>query len=356
MYDVIIVGGSFAGLATAQALRGRRVLLIDQRPIGSHQTSTCATPLPVAAAVGAAPAALEQHDTIVLHTGGDRILFPTRQPYITFDYAAFCRAMLAGTDAEVRQARVTALDGTSATTRDGVVAARFVVDASGWGGLRQATPGPARALPALGYGVETELAGRAPAGPGLHFYYERPRIRSGYAWVFGCGARFRIGVCAFTPGVALGPVLAAHLARFGLTAGRTHGGVLAFRPAPALAADRFEVGDAAGQCLPLTGEGIRTAIASGRACGRLLAAVLDGRLPAATARARHAAYRAAAAGQQRALLRTQAVLAAAPDPLRAVAGYVAALPPLRRGMLAWYDGGLEAAPLSSTGEPAAVAA
>ncbi len=39
----------------------------------------------------------------------------------------------------------------------------------------------------------------------------------------------------------------------------------------------FAVGDAAGQCLPLTAEGIRPAVYFGSACGRLAQSVLDGR-------------------------------------------------------------------------------
>ena len=39
----------------------------------------------------------------------------------------------------------------------------------------------------------------------------------------------------------------------------------------------FFAGDSAGHCLPLTAEGIRTALYFGLACGRELRAVLDGR-------------------------------------------------------------------------------
>ena len=45
MYDAIIAGASFAGLATAMQLRGYRVLLIDQYPVGAHQMSACGTPI-----------------------------------------------------------------------------------------------------------------------------------------------------------------------------------------------------------------------------------------------------------------------------------------------------------------------
>ena len=53
MYDVVIVGGSFAGLAVAMQLRGYRVLLLDQHPIGARQMSACGTPLATARALSA---------------------------------------------------------------------------------------------------------------------------------------------------------------------------------------------------------------------------------------------------------------------------------------------------------------
>ena len=91
-------------------LRGYRVLLIEQHPIGTHQMSACGTPLATARAVGAERAIQEVHDALVLHIGGQAIRFPLPDPYVTFDYRAFCAAMLARTDAEVRLARATGAD------------------------------------------------------------------------------------------------------------------------------------------------------------------------------------------------------------------------------------------------------
>jgi len=42
-YDVVTAGASFAGLAVAAQLRGKRVLLLDRKPIGTGQTSACGT-------------------------------------------------------------------------------------------------------------------------------------------------------------------------------------------------------------------------------------------------------------------------------------------------------------------------
>ena len=350
-YDVVIVGGSFAGLATALALRGHRVLIVDQRPIGAHQTSTCGTPLAAAQAVGAESAILEVHDALVLHTGRHTFAYPPGRPFVTFDYPAFCQAMLAQTDAEVWCARATAVGDTEVATTQGTVRARFVVDASGWQGLHARAAGPARARGGLGYGVETELPGAAPGGPNLHFYFDRALIREGYAWVFPCGQFFRIGVCTFDPAVRLGPVLDRHLARFGLRPGRTHGGVLATAPAPPIVGSHFVVGDAAGQCLPLTAEGIRAALDSGRQCGELVAAALAGEISAEDARAHYAAAIHAERRKRQALLRTQRLVATAPDGFRATAGRIAAPSVIVRRMMAWYFAAAGGAARATAGPP-----
>jgi len=52
----------------------------------------------------------------------------------------------------------------------------------------------------------------------------------------------------------------------------------------------FFAGDSAGHCLPLTAEGIRTALYFGLACGRELRGVLDGRSTRAQALARYSAF------------------------------------------------------------------
>ena len=52
----------------------------------------------------------------------------------------------------------------------------------------------------------------------------------------------------------------------------------------------FFAGDSAGHCLPLTAEGIRTALYFGLACGRELRAVLEGRATREQALARYGAF------------------------------------------------------------------
>ena len=73
----------------------------------------------------------------------------------------------------------------------------------------------------------------------------------------------------------------------GADAVRFQGNWIPHRLRPATEDGVFFVGDSAGHCLPLTAEGIRTALYFGVACGRELRAVLDGRQDVTTALRRY---------------------------------------------------------------------
>jgi flavin-dependent dehydrogenase len=229
IYDAVIVGASFAGLAAAMQLRDHRVLLLNQHPVGSHPMSACGTPLATAKAVGAAAATQEIHHALVLHTAGSTFRFDLQDPYVTFDYQTFCRAMLAQTDAEFRQIRAIELHNDQVLTEQGVVSARFVVNAAGWRLQAAQDSQGAAASQVAGYGLETELPVRLPQVRGMHFYFEKQIVSNGYAWVFPCGDSVRIGIGSFVPGVKLRPRLEEFLNRFDLRIGATHGGVLAIQ-------------------------------------------------------------------------------------------------------------------------------
>ena len=71
------------------------------------------------------------------------------------------------------------------------------------------------------------------------------------------------------------PALQSFLRRSGLEPGSIHGGYLATGWQSPVTGNVFVAGDAAGQCLPLTGEGIRTAVLAGERLGVYLREVLD---------------------------------------------------------------------------------
>lgn len=80
VYDVIIAGGSFAGLAVATQLRGRRVLILDRKPVGTGQTSACGTIMPVLEHWHAEESVLQVHHSLFLHTAGRDIEFKPPTP------------------------------------------------------------------------------------------------------------------------------------------------------------------------------------------------------------------------------------------------------------------------------------
>jgi flavin-dependent dehydrogenase len=86
---------------------------------------------------------------------------------------------------------------------------------------------------------------------------------------------------------------------------------------PAVEDGIFFAGDSAGHCLPLTAEGIRTALYFGLACGRELRAALDGRCTREQALARYGAFSASHEPKYRWLLNAQRAIGRM-NPSRAV--------------------------------------
>lgn len=343
-YDVIIVGGSFAGLAVAMQLRGQRVLIADQYPIGSHQMSACGTPLTTTRAVGAEASILDVHADLMLHAAKKVIRFPLRDPYVTFDYAVFCQAMLAQTDAEVWQARVTDVTAQGVETTQGPATGKFVVNASGWRSLPQGSDAGNRPDQSLGYGLETELPVRWNE-PGLHFFFVKDLVRNGYAWIFPCGETTRFGVGSFEKELKLRGALDRFLDRYSLQRGETHGGILAIARHPPLHEGIFVVGDAAGQCLPVTGEGIRTAIFHGIHCGQAINRVLTGDLTPEEAKNLYTLQVLGMSRLHSRLLKMQTLVAHTPESLLALASQLCARPALAQWLMDryWSDSGWFAA-------------
>ena len=297
---VLIAGASFAGLAVAQVLQ-ERALLIDPEEIGDGQTSACGAPVRVLEALGAAASIQDVQHDLVIHTPGREVRWPVPEPFCTFDYRACCRAAFAASGAAFVRASVHGRRGAVALTSAGELPARVLVDATGWraamarrdaastSGTRAAPPGEGRSAGAGRYfGLEAEVPASWDAG--LHFYFWPEIVRDGYAWVFPAGRVARVGVLSYRSRSSLGSQLEAFLTRLGLPTGPRHGGFLGTRLRPPVVDGAFVVGDAAGHCLPFTGEGIRSAVWAGQVCGGLVRRVLDGEISAAAAAARYTRY------------------------------------------------------------------
>lgn len=277
-YDVIIAGGSFAGLAAAAQLRGKRVLLIEPHDIGVVQTSACGTLLSVLEAMGTLDSLLQVHDRLVLHLGQRMFEYPTPYSFCTFDYRIFCKRLLKHSDVEILHASVLGHRGHTVAATRGVFDAEILIDATGWRAAL-ATDSPHRAGQHNGrsFGLETTIP---VSESGLHFYYEPHRLGPfNVGWIFPIGARSRAGLGSYFGQTQLSEALANFTrAEFGLSPDGRHGGYFPNRLRPATTDHVFRVGDAAGQCLPLTGEGIRPALYFGAAAGRLARRVINGTL------------------------------------------------------------------------------
>lgn len=337
-YDCVIVGASFAGLAAARPLRGRRVLLLDREPIGDHPTSACALPLRTARWLGVEESILATERHLRLEVAGHSHRMPLPEPFAVVDYAAACHLLAAQTDAEVRIARVRAREDDRVLLDDGSAAVgSFLIDASGWRRILDAA-GPVN-------GNATDLVigseDHAPVDPeaptdGLAFYVERDLVAAGYGWSFPAGDHVRAGVATFARD-PLRPALDALRHRDRLAPARARqGGAIACVPRPPVDGPVLFAGDAAGHCLPLSLEGIRTAAYFGTAAGRLVRAALDGEIdPDALAARYRTLHDDAARHFQRLLAAQRAIPRLPPVALRAL-GDILAEPRLQRRIVLRY--------------------
>jgi flavin-dependent dehydrogenase len=281
VYDVIIVGASFAGLAVANQLRDYRVLLIDHKPVGVGQTSACGTILQVLRYWQLMDSLFQTHDRFILHT--PRRELQVRSPYLwcTFDYQQLCRTLFARSGAEFVQARAQGYDGDTVQTSKGSFAGRYVVDASGSRAVLASSIIPGYANDhQMNLGIEM-ICALPPDHPlqrdGLHFWYGRGLLRGGWAWAFPRGDHVNVGLGAFGGVGHLRAPLLRLVERLQLEPTTIHGAHLPFRLRAPYVDKLFVVGDAAGQCLGLSGEGIRSSMYFGEFCGRVLRRVLAGR-------------------------------------------------------------------------------
>ena len=291
-YDAVVVGASFAGLAAAGQLAGAgRVLLVGRTPPGEGETSACGTLLAVLERLDALDALEQIHPTIVINAAGQRVSFAPAYPFATFDYRTLCRilaARLEGVELSIAPFRGVE-DGRVLQVGDRRVTGRVLIDASGWRAvLVRALDGPAPDDKHVSIGIETR---HGHGGCDLEFWARPPERPDGVFWAFPAGGHVREGVASYA-GRTRG--LRGELARFAhegeFPARAVHGGVFPSRLRDPVRAGVFVVGDAAGQCLPLTGEGIRPALVWGQEAGRQARGVLEGR---SSLEAALATYRAA---------------------------------------------------------------
>jgi menaquinone-9 beta-reductase len=348
--DVLVCGSSFAGLAVAHELAqsGAKVLVIDRYEIGERQTSACAMPTLWLQALDLMGSLRQSFDEIVVHTPFRTSRWQLPWSFSTFDYRELCALLWEQSDSpdvEFETATVTGRTGFVVHTDRGELTAPLIVDALGWRRvLSNATPiQPPNAR--LSRGLEVHPPG---SGPDLELWIDASYVRAGYGWSFPAHDELRVGIGSFWPShhVKEPTVRLAH--DLGLPPEGYQGNWIPHQLRDAVEDEVFFAGDSAGHCLPLTAEGIRTALYFGLACGRELRDVVAGRQTRQQALARYGAFSAAHERKYRWLLNVQRAVGQM-TPSRAVTAAVASME--SRRLSAWSFGHyLDIAPPSFVGE------
>jgi flavin-dependent dehydrogenase len=275
--DVLICGASFAGLAVARELAGSgaRVLMVDRYEIGERQTSACAIPTLWLEAMDLMNSLRQSFDALVVHTPFRTARWRLPWSFSTFDYRELCALMAeqAGQETEFETATVTGRRGNTVSTDRGELRAPLIVDALGW--RRVLSNGPPIQPPkaALSRGLEVHPPG---SGQEMQLWLDANYARSGYSWSFPAGDELRVGVGSFWPEHHVKEPTVRLARSLGLEPNGYQGNWIPHKLRRAIEDGVFFAGDSAGHCLPVTAEGIRTAIYFGLACGREIRAVLDG--------------------------------------------------------------------------------
>jgi flavin-dependent dehydrogenase len=305
--DVLVCGASFAGLAVARELAGAgaRVLVIDRYELGERQTSACAMPTAWLDAMDLRGSLLQSFDELVVHTPFATARWSLPWSFSTFDYRELCALLWSQADpreTELELATVTGRDGLTVHTDRGELRAPLLVDALGW--RRVLSNGPTIQPPhaRLSRGLEVHPAGR---GEQMELWIDPRYVRAGYSWSFPAHAEVRVGVGSFWPSHHVKEPTVRLAGDLALPADGYQGNWIPHQLRPAIEDGVFFVGDSAGHCLPLTAEGIRTALYFGLACGRELRAVIESGRTRADALARYGAFSDAHARKYRWLLHVQ---------------------------------------------------
>jgi digeranylgeranylglycerophospholipid reductase len=346
--DVLVCGASFAGLAVARELALARarggpqhdVLVIDRYEIGERATSACAAPTPWLHAMGVASAIRRELPYMTFTTPHGSVRYRLPWSWSAFDYRELCLALWAQCgDARFETATVEGREPSRATdiavrTDRGTLHAPLVVDALGW---RRVLASPHYQPPEapLSRGLEVHPH-EGGAGDALDVWVERSLVRRGYGWRVPAGDEARIGVGSYEPRDHVKEPTVALAGRLQVPPERFQGNWFPHRLRRAVEDGVFCVGDSAGHCFPLSGEGIRTALYFGVACGRELDAVLAGRRDRDEALRRYAAFHDGHARAFRRALRLQGLIPALPPRVLAALLRALAPQPLVDRAFGWY--------------------
>jgi flavin-dependent dehydrogenase len=320
-YDVLICGASFAGLAVARQIAGSgaKVMIVDRYEIGERQTSACGIPTEWMRELGLMEAERQRFDSLLMHTphGDSRYKLPWT--FSTFDYRQMCELLWRDCDATFETAKVhgraASADGDGLIrieTDRGTVASPLVVDALGWRRVLASGDGYQPPEAPLSRGLEVHPEG---AGEDLEIWIDRRYVPAGYGWSFPAKDELRIGIGSFDPRFHVKDTTVLLTEDMGKAPNEYQGNWIPHKLRRATEGGIFFAGDSAGHCLPLSAEGIRTALYFGIALGRELRGVVEGRQSREQAAAAYAEFNDSHEWKFRWMLRVQKLVPRIPPRL-----------------------------------------
>ena len=318
---MLICGASFAGLAVARELAGSgaNVLIVDRYEIGERQTSACGIPTLWMEALGLMDAERQRFDSLLMHTPHGDARYRLPFTFSTFDYRELCALLWRDCDARFETAKVNGRapsangDGAIAIDTDrGVISAPLVVDALGWRRILANGDGYQPPDAPLSRGLEVHPGGK---GEDLEIWIDRRYVPAGYGWSFPARDELRIGVGSFDPRFHVRETTELLAADLDAERVRYQGNWIPHKLRKGTEGGIFFAGDSAGHCLPLSAEGIRTALYFGIALGRELRGVVDGWQDREAAAARYAEFNDSHEWKFRWMLRVQKLVPKIPPRL-----------------------------------------
>jgi menaquinone-9 beta-reductase len=331
--DVLVCGASFAGLAVARELwgSGADVLVIDRYEIGERQTSACGIPTGWLEQLDLHASMQQTFGELVIHTPHATVKYGLPWTFSTFDYRTLCGLLADQGTFTFETAKVDGRTGHTVHTDRGDIRAGLIVDALGWRRVLGAGQNiqPPDALLSRGLEVHPHESGTE-----MEIWIDRTYVPAGYGWSFPAGDEVRIGVGSFDPRFHVREPTERLAADLEAPAVGYQGNWIPHALRDATEDGVLFVGDSAGHCLPLTAEGIRTALYFGLAAGRELREVLAGRRSDREALAGYARFSASHARAYRWMLRVQRLIPRVPP--RLLAGSLRAMD--TRRFLDWAFG------------------
>jgi flavin-dependent dehydrogenase len=317
-HDVLICGASFGGLAVARELAGSGadVMVVDRYEIGERQTSACGIPTDWLRAMGLMEAERQRFDSLLMHTPHGTSRFRLPWTFSTFDYRELCQLLWRDCDATFETAKVNGRarpangDGAIGVETDrGILRAPLVVDALGWRRMLANGDGYQPPDAPLSRGLEVHPDG---SSEDLEVWIDRRYVPAGYGWSFPARDELRIGVGSFDPSFHVRETTELLAEDLGRDRVRYQGNWIPHKLRRATEGGVFFVGDSAGHCLPLSAEGIRTALYFGIALGRELRAVIEERQGPEEAASHYAEFHDSHEWKFRWMLRVQRLIPKVP--------------------------------------------